>query len=335
MNIYDISKEAGVSIATVSRVLNGSASVRPKTREKVFAVIERHGYTPNAFARGLGLNTMKTIGIMCADASDIYLAQAIFYIERDLRKNGYDSILCCTGYELEQKQNRMKMLLGKRVDAIILIGSNYVEEDSSHNDYIRETAAQVPVMIVNGALDGANIYSTLCDDYSAMHELTRLLVQSGHNNLLYLHNSTSFSARRKLMGFRNALESKGIAVDEERICLFDSKGQGINDIRDYLLSLDCTDGIDGIVCADDRLAVGAMKFATAKGLKVPEQLAVTGFNNSDLAMCCTPELTSVDNRLETLCSHCIKTLMDVLGGSETPTQTVFSFEIVQRGTTSF
>ena len=76
MTIYDISEKAGVSIATVSRVLNGS-SVSERTRQKVLDTIEQYGYTPNAFARGLGLNTMKTIGIMCADSSDLYLAKAV------------------------------------------------------------------------------------------------------------------------------------------------------------------------------------------------------------------------------------------------------------------
>ena len=97
MTIYDISEKAGVSIATVSRVLNGSPNVSDKTREKVLDIMERYGYTPNAFARGLGLNTMRTIGIMCADSSDPYLAKAVYYIEQKLRLNGYDSLLCCTG----------------------------------------------------------------------------------------------------------------------------------------------------------------------------------------------------------------------------------------------
>ena len=100
MTIYDISEKAGVSIATVSRVLNGSSSVSEKTKQKVLDVINQCEYTPNAFARGLGLNTMKTIGVMCADSSDLYLAKAIYYIEQKLRVNGYDSILCCTGYDL-------------------------------------------------------------------------------------------------------------------------------------------------------------------------------------------------------------------------------------------
>lgn len=81
MNIYDVSQMAGVSIATVSRVLNGSPKVSEKTKEKVIRVMEEMGYTPNVFARGLGLNTMKTIGIMCPDSSDPYMANAVYYLE--------------------------------------------------------------------------------------------------------------------------------------------------------------------------------------------------------------------------------------------------------------
>ena len=102
MNIYDISQKAGVSIATVSRVLNGSEKVSEKTRKKVLAVMEENSYTPNAFARSLGLNSMHTVGILCSDSSDVYQAQAIYYLERELRKNSYASMLCCTGYELSE-----------------------------------------------------------------------------------------------------------------------------------------------------------------------------------------------------------------------------------------
>ena len=86
INIYDVSKKAGVSIATVSRVLNGNTRVSEKTRDKVINAMKELDYTPNVFARGLGLNTMKTIGIMCIDSSDIYLANAVYYLEQELRK---------------------------------------------------------------------------------------------------------------------------------------------------------------------------------------------------------------------------------------------------------
>ena len=84
MTIYDISKKAGVSIATVSRVLNGSDKVRPATRKKVMDIIEKYDYTPNAFARGMGLHSVQTIGILCADSSDLFLAKAVYYLEQEL-----------------------------------------------------------------------------------------------------------------------------------------------------------------------------------------------------------------------------------------------------------
>ena len=140
MNIYDVSKKANVSIATVSRVLNGNPNVSDKTRAKVMDVIEQLGYTPNVFARGLGLNTIHTIGIMCSDSSDLYLADAIYFLERDLRLNGYDAILCCTGYELETKQKYFDLLCSKRVDAIILAGSKFIEMRPKDNAYILDGA---------------------------------------------------------------------------------------------------------------------------------------------------------------------------------------------------
>lgn len=159
MNIYDISKKAGVSIATVSRVLNGNDKVSEKTRQKVLSVMEEESYRPNAFARGLGLNTMKTIGILCADSSDSYLASAVYYLEQELRRFGYDALLCCTGYELEQKQKYLEILLSKRVDAIILAGSTFIEQTNKNNEYLCLAARKVPIILLNGHLDAPGIYS--------------------------------------------------------------------------------------------------------------------------------------------------------------------------------
>ena len=98
MNIYDIAKLANVSIATVSRVVNNSTKVSPKTKEKVLAVMKENEYTPNAFARGLGLGSMKTVGIICPNIDDIYMAKAVSYLERNLHAHGYDCILGCSGF---------------------------------------------------------------------------------------------------------------------------------------------------------------------------------------------------------------------------------------------
>ena len=179
MNIYDISTQAGVSIATVSRVLNGSEKVSPATRQKVLDIIEKNGYTPNAFARSLSFNTMSTVGILCSDASDVYQAQAIFYLERELRDKSYTSMLCCTGHNLQEKKEYLNLLLSRNVDAIFFIGSHFVESTGKGNEYIFNAAKKIPVFLLNGKLDGPNIYSILCDDESASKDITDLLFDRG------------------------------------------------------------------------------------------------------------------------------------------------------------
>ena len=119
MNIYDIAKLANVSIATVSRVVNNSPKVSPKTKEKVLAVMKENEYTPNAFARGLGLGSMKTVGIICPNIDDIYMAKAVSYLERNLHAHGYDCILGCSGFKQEEKEDYVRLLLSKKIDTLI------------------------------------------------------------------------------------------------------------------------------------------------------------------------------------------------------------------------
>ena len=216
INIYDVSKKAGVSIATVSRVLNGNARVSEKTRDKVINAMKELDYTPNVFARGLGLNTMKTIGIMCIDSSDIYLANAVYYLEQELRKYNYDSILCCTGKDYNNKRNYLELLLSKRVDGIILAGSQFVENTSEHNnDYIINAAKDVPIVLVNGYLDADNIYSVMCNDEDAVYNATKLLINNSHRNIVYLYTSTSYSGMNKYRGYLKAINEAGITLPDE------------------------------------------------------------------------------------------------------------------------
>lgn len=330
MTIYDISEKAGVSIATVSRVLNGSSNVSDKTKKKVLDVINQYEYTPNAFARGLGLNTMKTIGVMCADSSDLYLAKAIYFIEQKLRANGYDSILCCTGYELETEEKCLNLLISKKVDGIILVGSHFIYENESDNRYITDAALQVPVMLLNASFDAPNVYSIVSDDYNSMYEATKQMIASGIQDILYFYNSTSYSGKRKLAGYRAAMEEAGLLRSGNLMQLYTGSHEDIQGMSEHLMKVQGK-GIlfRGVIASDDNLALGAIKYARTAGLHIPEELAIIGYNNSLLAACCSPELTSIDNKLETLCQHLITTLMGLLNGSEMPKKTVFSGEIIQ------
>ncbi|MFA9377936.1 MAG: LacI family DNA-binding transcriptional regulator [Lachnotalea sp.] len=333
MNIYDVSKAAGVSIATVSRVINGNLNVSEKTKNKVLAVIDEIGYTPNAFARGLGLNTMQTIGVMCPDSSDPYLADAIYYLERELRQNDYDSILCCTGYQLATKEKYLKLLISKRVDAVILIGSNYIESNNKHNKYIYDAAKEFPIILLNGVLDCPNIYSTVCDDYQAVFDAVTSLIDSGVTKILYLFRSLSYSGIRKAEGYKAALIARGFDVNDTYMQQFSGT---IHETKDFLIQLK-NNGLDfdGIVTSDDSLAVSALKYAKVCNLQVPEQLSIIGYNNSIMTECCDPELTSVDNKVENACMNAVNTLMRVFAGNNLPGKTMFSADIVKRGTTRF
>lgn len=331
MNIYDISKKAGVSIATVSRVLNGNDKVSEKTRKKVLSVMEEESYCPNAFARGLGLNTMKTIGILCADSSDSYLASAVYYLEQELRRFGYDALLCCTGYELEQKQKYLEILLSKRVDAIILAGSTFIEQTNKNNEYLCLAARKVPIILLNGHLDAPGIYSSLCDDTAAVADAADRLLAEKRNKLLFLYRSQSYSGRRKLEGFLRAHARREISVEKEQIICCNGS---IRDIKERLLHdyRECFP-FDGVITSDDELAIGVLKFAKSAGLSIPGDLSVIGYNNSKIGICCEPELTTIDNKLEFSCSHAVSVLMSVLNGKKVPAKTVITAEIILRQTT--
>lgn len=336
MTIYDISKKAGVSIATVSRVLNGSDKVRPATKKKVMDIIEKYEYAPNAFARGLGLHSLRTIGILCADSSDPFLAKAVYYLEQELQANGYESLLCCTGYNLDIKRNYVNLILSKKVDSIILVGSNFIGTTEEENQYIKDVSSQVPIMLLNASFDYPNVYSTLCDDYSSMQEAANAMLDAGIIDILYLYNSNSYSGRKKLGGFEAAMQARGICGYEKLIHFYDGEPDRLNDMADFVERIaKKAPPFHGVIAADDSLAIGSIKYARRHGLNVPQDLSVIGYNNSMLTACSTPELTSVDNRLENQTHQLVQTLLGVLAGEEMPKKSVFSGKLIKRGTTLF
>lgn len=336
LTIYDISKKANVSIATVSRVLNGSTNVKEATRKKVMDIIEQNDYTPNASARAMSLRSLKTIGILCADSSDIYLAKAIYYLQRDLQEHGYESLLCCTGYNLDIKKHYVNLILSKKIDALILVGSNFIGSTEEENQYIVESSAKVPVMILNAAFDYPNVYCTLCDDMTSMFESTTEMLNHGIKDILYLYNSDSYSSMKKLDGFKMAMKAKSVEKYEELICKINNELNSIEDIAKYIEQYENSGhSFHGIMAADDTLAIAAIKYAQRKGRPIPDDLSIIGYNNSALTSFCTPELTSIDNHLETLTTQLVKTLIGVLNGEEMPKKSIFSGKLIKRGTTNF
>ena len=333
MNIYDISQKAGVSIATVSRVINNSSNVSEKTKQKVLKVMNESDYTPNVFARGLGKKSMQTVGILCMDSSDIYIAQAVYFLERELRARGYNSILCCTGYQLKDKQSSLKLLLSKQIDAIILIGSSYIEEKESDVAYIKNAAKQLPIILLNGHLEGENIYSILCDDYNATKDAVLKLIDNHKKEILFLYRAATYSGKQKLRGYKKAHQLRNLPVNENLICLCDEETLNTTTLFDTLSKKGIR--FNGVMAADDQLAIKALKYARKQSILIPQSLEIIGYNNSILGTCCEPELTSIDNKVEAICTTATTTLMRVFEAEDSTSKIVLSSTLIERQTTRF
>ena len=333
MTIYDIAKMTGVSIATVSRVLNGSDRVSEKTRKRVHAVIEEVGYTPNIFAQGLGLNTMHTIGILVPTIDDTYMANAVAYLQWFLSQHNYDCLLSCSGFEAEGKKAQTEMLLSKHIDALIYVGSTYAGngKDDSVTDYIREAAKQVPVFIINGNVKGDNIFASVCDDEKAVYTAAMSLFERGRKNLYFLSDSHSYSANEKKKGFLCALREKKISNGKNRIIYV---GNRIHSVRDQLLSIEDFD-CDGIIAVNDIIAAGAVKYAVAKKISIPDDIEIIGYNNSVVAVTSIPEITSVDNHTEEICRDTVNRIIHILSHDDVKVErkVMVSCELIQRDTT--
>lgn len=320
MNIYDIAQKAKVSIATVSRVLNNSPNVREQTRERVLTVMREEGYVPNAFARGLGLNSMRMVGVMCTEISDLFFAGAVGALEKLLRENGMDTVLCCTGNDLQRKKDALAALVNRKVDAIILIGSRFREEKD--NSHICTAAESVPVLIVNGLISAPGVYCVLCDEKAAMRRTVSALYRDGCRRIHYLFDMDTYSGQEKLAGYRLGCRENGL----QEYCSKIEKNVEAAQARVCGL-LTQSPAPDAIVCAEDLLAAGALNALHGAGMQMP----VVGFDNSVIASCTTPTLTSVDNLCRTMCEMAVRILLDLGSGKPAPQKTVLSAQLVQRG----
>ncbi len=324
MTIYDVAEKSGVSIATVSRILNGGKNVSEKTRQKVLAVIEEEGYTPNIFARGLGLDSIQMIGLLCTDVADAYYAKAVSILENELHQKGFDVLLYCTGNRPEDKKKSLRMLLEKRVDAVILIGSAFREE--ADNSHLEQAAKQVPLFIINGLGEFPGVTCVACDEHGAVMQNVAELYKQGCRRILYLYDALTYSGFQKLDGYRDGLQNCGLPWDEALAVRVEKSLQDAKRAVSELLEAGVV--FDAVMASEDLLAVGAQKALQQKKAELP----IIGFNNSLIAECATPSLTSVDNMLDTLCPYTVDLLLRLLKGGEAPNKTVVSAKLVERET---
>lgn len=308
MNIYDIAKQAGVSIATVSRVLNNKDTVSPATREKVEAVLARNNYTPSAIARGMVSKSMRTVAVLTVDIRVPHYARTAFTIEREFSRRGYEVILCNTGGDREATLKYLRAVTEKQVDGIILVGSvfNHIGRDPEIEVFLKTA----PVVLANGKLDLPNSYSVLVDDAYGIGLAVEHLISRDRRELVYVRDKDTASARTKAEGFMAAMARHGL---EGRI--FDAE-DGLDGAVEAVARILASGKPQGIVCGEDLTAAGVVKGLLRAGLRVPDDVAVTGFNNSIYAKLCEPQLTGIDNKPEQVALFCVQLLEGLICGGE-------------------
>ncbi len=279
-------------------------------------------------------HSSKTVGLLCTDSSDLYLAKAVYFIEKKLSEEGYHSMLCTTGYTFQRKQESLRLLLEKEVNAIALVGSHFIGQDEAENKYLYDAADKMPIVLLNGEIDHPNVYTSSCDDYQATKDATAALIDDGARSLLYFYDTQSYSGRKKQAGFRDACQDKGITDTFHLLYVGDREDiDGVSNRVERLWESDMH--YDAVVCSEDYLALGVVKFARRTGIAIPKNLQVIGYNNSLLTKCCDPELTSVDNHLEDISEQVVKALLSVLDGGSFPEKKIFKGELIKRDTTKF
>ena len=329
MNIYDIAAEAKTSISTVSRVLNNKGNVNPEIRQRVEEVLKKYDYKPSAIARGMVSKTMKSIAILTVDVRVTHYARMVYVIAQIFSNEGYNVTVCNTGGSISECGRYFEILSEKQVDGIVLIGS--VFNELIHYPEMTARIKGIPVVVANGQVKQPDFYSVMVDDMKGIRSVVDYLYEKGHRDLLYLYDLETESSRAKCQGFLEAMKLHDIAGAEKNVvhCRYGLEG-GLEAAEEI-----CQLGIPftGIVCGEDITAIGVMKGLKKKGFRVPEDIAVTGCNNSPDSLICEPELTTLDNKPELLGDMCAQLLKDVLEGRKALSNVAIQPELLIRGTT--
>ncbi len=329
MNIYDIAKEAGVSISTVSRVMNNKGNVNAATRKKVEEILDRHDYTPSAIARGMVSKSMKTVAVLTVDIRVPHYARTAYTIEREFSRRGYEVTICNTGGELNETVKYLKTVLEKKVDGIVLVGSVFNTICKKEN--IGNMIKNIPVVLANGKLESPNSYSVLVDDQYGVSLAVEHLMKKGHTQMYYLKDMDTVSAKLKCEGFIKTLERHGIS-DAAQYVVKTYKGiQGGIEAVEKLI--DGKNTFTAIVCGEDITATGVVKALIRAGLRVPEDVAVTGYNNSEYAKICEPRLTTIDNKPEMVAMMSVQLLTSLIEHTDVYSSCVIQPELVEGKTT--
>lgn len=287
ITIYDVAREANVSMATVSRVVNGNPNVKPTTRKKVLNTIEELGYRPNAVARGLASKKTTTVGAIIPDISSTFFSELARGIEDIASMYNYNIILSSSDQNKDKELHLINTMLEKQVDGIVFMGGEITEEHIS-----QFKTARAPVVLA-ATQDHTEYLSSVNIDYeAAAFEVTRHLIENIQAQPAIITGGEHVQSNGlKHIGYKKALEEAEIELDEQLVITNESTYNGGVEAAAELLQLDKRP--QSVFVTTDEMAVGVIHGLQDHGIAVPDDIEVFGFNNTRVAMMVRPTLTTV------------------------------------------
>lgn len=324
-SIKDVAKEAGVSIATVSRVLNDVDVVNEETKKKVQEAIKKLGYRPNIVARSLKTQKSRTIGIIIPDISNQFYPEIVRGAEDVANIYDYNIILCNTDLDPEKEKEYLRVLKEKMVDGAIYM-SNSLEPETI--ELVK--SLELPIVLVETTDKNNTFPSVTIDNEEAAFEGTEYLIKKGNKRIAYIgiHEDAVHAAAYRFSGYKQALSKNNIALNENILYFAGLKAaDGYDAINEILKK----EKIDAVFCASDELAMGAINALREKGVNVPEEVDVIGFDDIYSASIFYPKLTTVAQPMYDMGSVGMRMLIKFIDKIELPQEKfVLPHQIVER-----
>ncbi len=326
LGIREIAKLAGVSPATVSRVLNGTAVVDPQTQDRVLQVIRETGYRPNEVARSLSKRSSRIIGCIVPNIANPFFTEISRAIEDEAYRQGYRLILCNSDEDPQKEIEYIDMLIRMNADGIIITTTQSDAELTINN-------SSIPVIVLDRG--SSHLHSTAsirADHYQGGRLATRHLIDCGCRKIVMMKGPQKYtSAALRLQGYLDVCQEQGrlpMTID----CGFDF-ADGLKQTRELL---GIYPDVDGIIAANDVVALSVFKILSAKGIEVPGQIQVIGFDNIYLSSLMTPALTTIGQPITQIGTLAASRVIDSVEGKAQPQKdTILPVELIVRETTRF
>jgi DNA-binding LacI/PurR family transcriptional regulator len=324
LKLSDVAKQAGVSEATVSRVLNGRPGISEPTRAAVLTALDVIGYERPTHLR---VRRARMVGLIVPELQNPIFPALAEVVAGGLAQRGFNAVLCTRTGSMSEAEY-VEMLLERQVSGMIFAGGQYAEADAPHEHYQRLLQLRLPVVLVNAAAEHLDFPRVSTDDAVAMEQAYAHLAYLGHERIgLILGPPDHVPSARKLSAFvRVARGGAAEFVERTRFSLEGGHAAGGRLIER---------GVTAIICASDPLALGAIRAARRAGLSVPADLSVIGYDDSALMSCTDPPLTTVRQPIEAIGRAAVEMLTGQIEGSAVSADELFfEPEVVARGSTA-